>query len=84
MTMHKASHPSDDVDRLYVSRKDGGRGIASNEDSIDTSIKGLEDKIEKHERGLIIANRNGTDNTMANRMIITRRVMGRKITLWAF
>ena len=25
MTMHKALHPRDDVDRLYVSRKEGGR-----------------------------------------------------------
>ena len=28
MTMHKAFHPGDDIDRLYVSRKEGGRGLA--------------------------------------------------------
>ena len=39
MTMHKALHPRDDVDRLYVSRKDGGRGFASIEDSVDASIQ---------------------------------------------
>ena len=33
--MHKALHPRDDVDRLYVSRKEGGRGLASIEDSVD-------------------------------------------------
>ena len=33
MTMHKALHPRDDVDRLYVSRKEGGRGLASTEGS---------------------------------------------------
>ena len=38
MTMHKALHPRDDVDRLYVSRKEGGRGLASIEDSDDASI----------------------------------------------
>ena len=32
MTMHKALHPRDDVDRQYVSRKDGVRGLASIED----------------------------------------------------
>ena len=32
MTMHKALHPRDNVDRLYVSRKEGGRGLASTED----------------------------------------------------
>ena len=29
MTMHKALHPRDDVDRLYVSRKDRGRGLSA-------------------------------------------------------
>ena len=38
ITMHKAIHPRDDVDRLYVPRKEGGRGLASIEDSVDTSI----------------------------------------------
>ena len=33
MTMHKALHPRD---RLYVWRKEGGRGLASIEDSLDT------------------------------------------------
>ena len=48
MTMHKALHPRDDVDRLYVSRKEGGRGLASIEDNVDASIQLLEDYIEKH------------------------------------
>ena len=71
--MHKALHPRDDVDRLYVSRKEGGRGLASIEDSIHASIQRLEDYIEKHKRGLITAIRNNTDNTIDNRMTITRK-----------
>ena len=73
MTMHKALHPRDDVDRLYASRKEGGRGLASIEDSVDASIQRLEDYIQKHEEGLIIATRNDTDNTMDNRMTITKK-----------
>ena len=38
MTMHKALNSRDNVDRLYVSRKRGGRGLASTEDSVDASI----------------------------------------------
>ena len=38
MTMHKALHPREDVDRLYVPGKEGGREFASIEDSVDTSI----------------------------------------------
>ena len=68
MTMHKAWHPRDDVDRLYVSRKEGGRGLTSIEDSVDASIQRLGDYIEKHEGGLITAIKNDTDNTIDNRM----------------
>ena len=38
MTMQKALYPRDDVDRLYVSRREGRRGLASIEDSLDVSI----------------------------------------------
>ena len=67
MTMHKALHPRDDVDRLYVSRKEGVRGLASIEDSVD------EDYIKKHERGLITVIRNDTDNMIDDRMTTTRK-----------
>ena len=73
MTMHKALHPRDDVDRLYASRKEGGTGRASIEDSVDAWIQRLEDYIEKHERGLITAIRNDTDNTIDDRRTITRK-----------
>ena len=29
LTMHSAMHPKSDVDRLYIKRKDGGRGLIS-------------------------------------------------------
>ena len=73
MTMHKALHPIDDVDRLYVSRKEGERGLASTEDTVDASIQRLEDYIEKHERGLITTIRVDTDNTINERMTTTRK-----------
>ena len=72
MTMHKALHPRDDVAKLYVSRKEGGRGLDSIEDTVDASIQRLEDYIEKHERGSITAIRNDTDNTIDDRMTTNR------------
>ena len=68
----------DDVDILYVSRKEGGRRLASIEYSVDASIQRLEDYIEKHERGLITAIRNDMDNTIDDRMATTRKKMGKK------
>ena len=44
MTMPKALHPRNDVDKVYVSRKEGGRGLASVYDSVDASIQRLHRK----------------------------------------
>ena len=71
--MHKALHPRDDIDGIYVTRKEGGRGLASIEYNVDASIQRLEDYIEKHNGGMIIAIRNATDNTMNNIISITRK-----------
>ena len=68
MTMHKALHPKDDVERLCVSRKEGGKGLASIEDSVDSLIQRLKD----YKGGLITAIRFDTVNTM-NRMTITNK-----------
>ena len=80
-------YPRDDVDKLYVSRKEGERGLISIDDSVDASIKQLENYIEK--RG----ERNNRkvrhqkqfwqhkDKQNGNNQ---KRKMGRKTTLWMF
>ena len=73
MIMHKALHPRDDVDRLYVPRKGEGRGLVSIKDSVETSIQRLEEYIEKHEGGLITAITNNTENTIDNKMTKARK-----------
>ena len=73
MTMHKALHPRDDIENSMYQENKEEEDLPSIEDSVDTSIKWLEDYIEKHERGLITSIRNDTDNTIDNRMTITRK-----------
>ena len=41
LTMHKELHPKSDVDRLYVSRKEGGRGLVSCESTIKSEENNL-------------------------------------------
>ena len=72
MTMHKALHPRDDVERLQVTRK-GVRGLASNVDSFDPSIQRPEDYIEKPRKIPMTATRNNTNNMRTNRTAITRK-----------
>ena len=66
MTMHKALHPQDDVDRLYVSRDKEGRRLAIIEDGVEASIQQLEDYIEKRGGIQITATRNNTKNMMSS------------------
>ena len=81
MTISKTLHPRDDVDRLYVSTSKGGRRLASIDDSVNASIQQLEDYREKHERRLITAIRNDTNNMIDDRMAITRKQKWEKTTL---
>ena len=84
MTMHMVLHLTDDFDRLYVSRKEGGRGLATTYDSFHPSIQRLEVYREKYEGRLSTATRNDTDDTKTNRMTITREQICVEKTLWAF
>ena len=83
MTMHKALHPRDDVDRLYVLKK-GGWGLASIEDSADTLIQTLEDYIRKRRGRQITATRNNTDKTNISGTKSNLKKMGRKANVWIF
>ena len=46
MMRHKTLHSRDDLDRLYMSSKEGGRRLASIENSVDVSMRLLEDSIK--------------------------------------
>ena len=60
MTMHKALHPRDSIDRLYVIRKDGERGLERLEDCVDALTQRLEDYVKTsiHYRDIDIGKNN--------------------------
>ena len=58
LMMHKALHLSDDIDRLFVLRKEGGRGLASIEDCMGSSVRSFEDNIMNTREGRITAANN--------------------------
>ena len=41
-TIYGALHPNSDVHRLYIPRKDGGKGLIFIEDCVELAIRGLE------------------------------------------
>ena len=72
MTTHKVLHPSSDVDRLYVSRKEGVSRLASIKDNADTSINDLK-TTEKARRNTDYCHQKNTDNMRTNGTTIIRK-----------
>ena len=67
MTMHKVLHPSDYRDKLYVSWKEGGRGLISVDDCIGAKIEELVEYTKKTKERLITAAKNSNDIIKTNR-----------------
>ena len=63
-TIHKAR---DDGDRLRVTRKEGGRGLACIQDSVDASIQRLEDYIKMRGERLITVTKITRKNRKKNK-----------------
>ena len=55
LTMHRGLHPRSDVDRLYISRKKGGRGLKSVEDVVYEEKCSLFHYLSKSQEPLLIA-----------------------------
>ena len=63
-------------------KKEGGRGLANIEDSMDASIYDFEDFTKTRKERVIIAVSNSTENIRTNRITITRETeKGRKTTV---
>ena len=62
LTMHNGLHPRSDVDRLYIPREVGGRGLANAEDTVILAKISLEDHIKKSDEKLLCATRGDFEN----------------------
>ena len=55
--IYRVLHPKSDIDRLYVLRKEGERGLISIEDYVELAVRGLEVYVHGSEERLIQAAR---------------------------
>ncbi|XP_068697162.1 uncharacterized protein [Montipora foliosa] len=55
LTMHNGLHPKSNVDRIYIPREEGGRGLISVEDCVESATLGLERYINDSDERLIKA-----------------------------
>ena len=57
MTMHNALHPKSNVDRLYIPKKEGGRGLQGGEEAVKLTNLGLENYVRESRERLLTAAR---------------------------
>ena len=73
-TIYGALQPKSDVDRLYIPRKEEGRGLISIEDCVELAIRGLEVYVHGSEERLIQATRGDKIDGLEAASILKRRV----------
>ena len=54
-TIYGGLHPKSDADRLYIPRKDGGRGLVAIEDCVELEVRRLQAYVYGSEERLIRA-----------------------------
>ena len=62
LTMYNGLHLRSDVDRVYLPRKDGGRGLMCVEDTVKKANFGLERYVKERKERLIVAARGDNEN----------------------
>ena len=81
-TIYRALHPKSDVDRLYIPRKEGGRGLISIEDCVELAIRGLEVYVHGSEERLIQAARGDKIDGLEAASVLKRSKKGKRLEDW--
>ena len=62
LTMHSGFQPKSNVERLYLLRSEGGRGLIGVQDTAETAILALKDYVRNSKDRLLIAAHTKEDN----------------------
>ena len=81
-TIYGGLHPKSDVDRLYLPRKDGGRGLISIEDCVELANRGLEVYIHGSEERLIKAARGDKKEDLETTSVLKTKKKEKKLKNW--
>ena len=81
-TIYGAVHPESDVDRLYIPRKDGGRGLISIKDCAELAIRGLEVYVHGSEERLIQAARGDKIDGLEAASVLKKSKIEKRLKDW--
>ena len=81
-TIYGALHPKSEVDRLYIYRKEGGRGLISIEDCVELAIRGLKVYVDRSEERLIQAARGDKIDGLESASVLKRSKKEKRLEDW--
>ena len=81
-TIYGALHPKSDVDRLYISRKEGGRGLISIDNCVELAIRGLDVYVHGSEERLIQPARGDTIDGLEAASVLKRSKTEKRLEDW--
>ena len=81
-TIYGALHPNPDVDRLYIPRKKGRRGLISIKDCVELAITGLEVYAHGNEKRLIQAAREDKTDGLEAASVLKRSKEEKRLEDW--
>ena len=80
--IYGALHPKSDIVRLYIPRKEGGRGLISIEDCVELAIRGLEAYLDGNVEGLIQFARGDKMDGLEATSVLKRLKKEKKLENW--
>ena len=81
-TIYGALHRKSDVDRLYIPRKEGGRGLISIEDCVQLAIRGLDVYVHGSEERLTQVARGDNIDGLEAASVLKRSKKDKKLEDW--
>ena len=81
-TTYGGLHPKSDVDRLYIPRKDGVRGLIGIEDCEELAVRGLEVYVHGSEERLIQATRGDRVDGLETASILKKAKKEKRLQDW--
>ena len=81
-TIYGALHPKSEVDRLYIPRKEGGRGLISIEDCVELAIRGFEVYVHGSEERLMQAARRDKIDGLEAASVLKRSKKEKRLEVW--
>ena len=81
-TIYGRLHPKSDVDRLYIPRKDGGKGLIAIEDCVELAVRGLEEYVHGSEERLLQAARGDRVDGLEAASVLKKAKKEKRLQNW--